>query len=138
MHIALHILFDYLNFTCSVVGARKSGDDLVRVVSAKIMNNNRNVEHYKSFPIALIVGSDDVIFIYVIMIRNFSVVWICWIERAILFLTDATYTRNVASLLLFPTELIHFAVLLQMFDYLCLPFNELVENLLAESSPVNR
>ena len=45
----------------------------------------------------------DVISGKLVMIRDFAVVGNGGIERAILFVTDATYYRIVVSLLLFPT-----------------------------------
>ena len=101
----------------------------MRVVSAKIVEEYRDVVDYTTLAVALIVGGAEVVAGHMIVVSDFTVVRAIWIERSVPFVADATFGGVVVGLLLNTTERYHFDVPFEMFNNLALPPDELVEEL---------
>ena len=100
LHVALHVLTDYLDFTCSVRSVGQHSDDQMRVVAAEVVEGHWNVEHYPTLPIALIMRCTNVISCYMIMIGHFAIVVDVGIEWAVLTATNAAQNCIVMVCLL--------------------------------------
>ena len=73
LHIAHHVLTDYIDFACSVRSVKQHGDDQVQVLAADVVEENGKFEHY-SFQIALIIRCLNLIANHMIMIGHLAIV----------------------------------------------------------------
>ena len=92
----------------------------MRVVPTKIVEEYRDVVDHTTLAVALIVRGAEVVTGHVVVVSDFKVVWAVWIERSVLFVTDATFGGVVLGLLLITTERSHFDVPFEMFNNLLL------------------